>query len=557
MKHTKPLNLSVHVALIYPVTESPGKETPDTIFFSAYSYLKDKTSNCRRIIANIRDEPVKLTHELNLSDQNINLIYFHIRGITLLPIISSFIPNLKKHPGSNLLIAVGGHPSISVCAPQIIAAYPLIDMTIIYSRLGQTLSALIEQLKKGLNWRETAGISCLTQSPNNLPGKIRVNDPPAHRQNQLYADNLAIFRAGQADKFPWYPILISFGCANTCKYCVNHRIFSNNISPAQTTDETIDAPTQTFDTDAPGLRENPRPPSQQEKGPLPLRHKKVSEIIAEIEFLTAHGINTFIFSCDQFFLPRLSPEYSLKKLFETIIRKKIKITFRFITKPAELRNNLSLLPLLRKAGLAEISIGIDSGLERFHKMFATGSSVADIFTVLNELRQLRIAFDIIYIFFDPYLSIAEIRESIVFLENIAPFFFHLELPYPAILDSRVLCSVLQLRAGIPIMDDLRRDNLLVETHDFSAHPSAVFKDPEVNLFYIIYRHINQGSLKKTRHLFYNKHIISAHPSLNLFPLRIMEKILQVIAEVNGQNLEDYLNPVSTFIENALFPLLPV
>jgi radical SAM superfamily enzyme YgiQ (UPF0313 family) len=232
------------------------------------------------------------------------------------------------------------------------------------------------------------------------------------------------------------------------------------------------------------------------------------------------------------------------------------VKFKFIALAGDLKRNLQSLFVLREAGLDEIQVGIDSGAPRFHEMYRTGSTVQDCMDVLRFLHENRFKFNISYIFYDPYLTIPEIKETIIFLKTLKEYFSHLELPYSAYLDSRILNSALILRYGMPIIQKLREDGLLVEYPGYSAHPASVFREPAVKNIYRVYRQVNETILPKIRHFFYDKELITYfNNNFELFPLMVMEKIVHWVENENTEDLGRIVAGIERFTKDFFGPLI--
>lgn len=153
-----------------------------------------------------------------------------------------------------------------------------------------------------------------------------------------------------------------------------------------------------------------------------------------------------------------------------ILIRKLKPKFSFTAKASDLVGTFDCLFILKEAGLELVEIGIESGLQRFHRIYKTGTSVHDNLEVLKRMHKHLFTFDISFVFFDPYLTIEEILVNLTFLEKISSYFSHLSMPYGVYLDSGILNSNLILRYGMPIIQKLKEDNLVIETPDFSSHP---------------------------------------------------------------------------------------
>lgn len=231
------------------------------------------------------------------------------------------------------------------------------------------------------------------------------------------------------------------------------------------------------------------------------------------------------------------------------------VPFFSSTKPALLLENIDQMDILRKAGLAAVDIGIDSGIARFHEMYRTGSTVQDCIDVLKYMHKNTLSFDTGFIFYDPYLTVEEMKENLLFLEKVMSYYTHLSKPFSAYLDSCILNTALILRYGMPIIEKLRADNLISEEPGFAANPIAKFGNRDVISVYSIYRAVNEIFLKKIRHLFYDKQLVQAYPFINRFPITLYEEIISVVLDRKYMDIKGYTYHVVEFMKNFFKPYL--
>ncbi|HLP59985.1 MAG TPA: hypothetical protein VK186_14185, partial [Candidatus Deferrimicrobium sp.] len=166
-----------------------------------------------------------------------------------------------------------------------------------------------------------------------------------------------------------------------------------------------------------------------------------------------------------------------------------------------------------------------------------------------------LSFDTGFIFYDPYLTIEEIKENLLFLEKVMSYYTHLSKPFSAYLDSCILNTALILRYGMPIIEKLRTDNLLSEEPGFVSNPIAKFSNSDVITVYSIYRAVNELILKKIRHLFYDKRFVKEYPFINRFPITMYEKILSAVRDQTCTDIKEYTYYIMDFIKDSFRPYL--
>jgi len=452
--------------------ENPGPE-----FLSLLPFLKNNCIDYRLITTDI-------TGEFS-PDAVGRLIYLHITDVTYLHKSNGPLSQFKKN---NSLIITGGTAILSVESDKILDTFKYIDIIARGPETEKILVNLVKTILRHGNWQTTKGITYRHTSCEN---KIISNKNRPLSKNLDYLDNLGIYEQNRQNTpgYEWYPIMVSRGCDGDCMYCGLQAPYRLGYNAGKTT----------------------------------WRKKSARKVVDEVEFLLSKGIDKFILSCHRFFGSKKNHSSSAAAIAHEILRRELKVKFKFIALAGDLKRNLQSLLILKEAGLDEIQVGIDSGAPRFHDMYRTGSTVQDCMDVLRFLHENRFKFNISYIFYDPYLTIPEIKETVIFLKKIKEYFSHLELPYSAYLDSRVLNSALILRYGMPIIQKLREDGLLVEYPGYSAHPASVFRDPGVKNIYRVYRQVNETILPRIRHFFYDKELVTYfNNSIDLFPLMMME-----------------------------------
>ncbi len=494
------------LVIVYP----QGKgETFDPDFCALLSFLRCNNIDYRLMVAD-------LTGECSLDFEG-SLIYLHITDVTYLHKLNSPLSQIKKN---NSLIIAGGTAFLSVDNDKIMDTFQAIDIIARAPETEKVLVNLVKTILRHGNWQTVKGI---TYRHPSIENKIISNKNRPLSKNLDYLDNLGIYEQNvqNAPGDRWYPVIISRGCDGDCMYCGLHEPYRLGYNTGKTT----------------------------------WRKKSAKKVVDEIEFLLSKGIDKFILSCHRFFGSKKNHSSSAAALAREILRRELKVKFKFIALAGDLKRNLQSLLILKEAGLDEIQVGIDSGVPRFHEMYRTGSTVQDCMDVLRFLHENRFKFNISYIFYDPYLTIPEIKETVIFLKKIKEYFSHLELPYSAYLDSRVLNSALILRYGMPIIKKLRKDGLLVEYPGYSAHPASVFREPAVKNIYRVYRQVNETILPRFRHFFYDKELVTYFNSIDLFPLMVMEKIVHSLENEKSTDLGQVVAGIEKFTKDFFGPLI--
>ncbi len=217
------------------------------------------------------------------------------------------------------------------------------------------------------------------------------------------------------------------------------------------------------------------------KGPK-WRTRSAKNVIKEIKYIySLKKVRLINFVDDNFLVDYGRAERILKGIRDN--RLKIKITF--MTRPDQIIPFLDILLKYKKL-IYCVDLGVESGsrsqLERFSKNF----DVNKIIDVLKFLENKGINYEISNIFWDPDITLKEIRENIAFLEKIG----RLQMKY--------VLRTLDIYPGTPYFSRLKDENLIKGT-DFFPKYSFKHKDAE-KLFswtYFLNKKIKQRKLKNS------------------------------------------------------------
>jgi hypothetical protein len=488
--------------VIYPVQSN--EQNLDLDFYHLLSFLKSNSIKYQWVNYDLSATADHYAAEFNRRFKD-DIIFLYVPDITLLNKISDCLARLKKN---NSFIMIGGHPAITAYAFEILSLEDSIDVIVRCPETEKVLSRLLKGLREQKELESLEGITFRQKGT----GKIITTQSPLLSEDldYLYNSDCEFLEQKLIDG-DWYPLVTSRGCNRNCQYCfyqipyrLNHKAGTNFW-----------------------------------------RARSAKKIVDEIETLIPMGINQFVFFSEQFFHPAETARATghVKEIANEILERKLQPKLTCIAKAPELLRNFDSLLTLKDAGLEMVNIGIDSGLERFHQMYETGSCVQDNIEILKQMHTYHFNFNINFIFFDPFLSIAEIEKNLEFLEGISIYFSHLSKPYCVYLYG-ALKSVLRLQHGMPIIQKLRENNLVTEPPDFSSQPSIRFKDPRVKKIYSIYRLIDKNLLPSFKSRFESKEPIEK----SLFPLLVMKKISTDVIENKVGSIPGYIFEAAAFLK---------
>lgn len=145
------------------------------------------------------------------------------------------------------------------------------------------------------------------------------------------------------------------------------------------------------------------------------RARSVQNTIDEIETLHRNsGVADFYFVDDNFLGHGERGRARARELAREILQRRLDCKLRFSCRAKDV--DRELFGLLKKAGLVEVFIGVESGVERALKTLSKGSSVQDNVRALSILTDLRIKCDVGLILIDPFTTVEEVRENLGFLK---------------------------------------------------------------------------------------------------------------------------------------------
>jgi radical SAM superfamily enzyme YgiQ (UPF0313 family) len=146
------------------------------------------------------------------------------------------------------------------------------------------------------------------------------------------------------------------------------------------------------------------------------RGRSPESIVKELcELNSLYGFDMFKFVDDSFFGPDEDWRERAMCIANGIIASGLSIRFRISTRV----NNVDceVFSRLKQAGLYAVSVGVESGVQRMLDTFNKGTSVKQNIEALQILEELGIVTLMGFIGFDPYVTLEEIQENIVFLKE--------------------------------------------------------------------------------------------------------------------------------------------
>ena len=345
------------------------------------------------------------------------------------------------------LIIAGGYLA-SLNSTQLLQACPELDF-IVRGEGEAVASDVLGRIDRGEAWRDAPGIAFVEG------GEVILNPVPPLITDLDSLPFPARDALEQAVVRTPARIISSRGCYHNCSFCSVQSFY--------------------------GL-----------SGKRPPRFRSPESVVSEIEQVMADsGATDFTFSDDDLIGPGEKMRSRVTRLAEEIIKRGLKITFAAEFRADEV--DPDVIGLLKEAGLTEVFIGVESGvqsqLDRYNKHVTVEQNKRAIEIARASGVKVRCGF----IMFDPYTTVAEVQENMRFIREMG-------LDSDAKADFFPLLTKLAVFRGTPLEKRLRDDGLLIER---GLDIDYKVKDPQLRMMMRVSRvsGLISGLVKRARRLF--------------------------------------------------------
>ncbi len=146
------------------------------------------------------------------------------------------------------------------------------------------------------------------------------------------------------------------------------------------------------------------------------RYRSVERVVEEIERLVQEtGEEKIMFVDAEFIGAGKKGKERALRFAEEIIKRRLKIRFRIEARADNVDKEVLLA--LKKAGLAYVFLGVESGIQSVLDRFNKKTTVEDNLKAIKLLKELDIPTGIGFIMFDPFTTLSEVIENAEFLEK--------------------------------------------------------------------------------------------------------------------------------------------
>lgn len=387
-----------------------------TILDSAYRYISEQ---------DILDE---------LGRDNYNIIGFTIDDPSNIDATLVLIKKLRSE-GINSHITMGGHtPTFGF--REILEECHDID-SIVRFEGEETILELARSIERYKDWRDIAGIAFKSN------GDIVTNSirPLITNLNSLPFPERDTLALATKNNHKRASLSSSRGCYGNCIYCSVCEFY--------------------------GI---PQGRKWRARSPI--------NVVNEIESLVnKFAVNEVEFIDDNFISLRQNGKNRAIEIAEEIIKRHIKVMLALYCRADEV--NKDVFQRLAEAGLREVLIGIESGVDTILRRIKKGITARQNQKALEILKDLGIYPVIGFIMFDPYTTLEELYENLMFLKSTGLNFL------------RVSLNLMQPYKGTPINGRLLKEgNLYGDYKEFRYR----FYDSRVALVYDILSKTMEGIL---------------------------------------------------------------
>lgn len=331
------------------------------------------------------------------------------------------VREVRKRRKDALIIAGGYLPSLA--SGELLAALPELDF-IVRGEGETTACDVLGRIDRGEDWRDTPGVAYMRDN------EVVMNQPPPLIKDLDSLPFPARDALTQDPTIPQAMVASSRGCYHRCSFCSIHSLYSLH-------------------------------------GSYVPRQRSPQNFVDELEsIVSATGRTKFGFVDDNFIGPGAKNRERAVRIADEIKSRGLKIRFSIECRADEIDED-TLKPL-KEAGLKAVFMGIESGVQRQLDTFNKGTTTQQNIRAIELVEKLGLGIGSGFILFDPYVTVEELQENLKFIHG------------TGILRGPIPITKLRLYRGVPLVDKVREDGLLIDNGislDYS------FKDPRISLMY--------------------------------------------------------------------------
>ena len=325
------------------------------------------------------------------------------------------ISNLLKKTAGSMHICLGGHHA-TFLAEQILREEECFD-SVVRGEGELTVLELANRLCSGSSLKDTLGLYFRNRGGDvsKNPGRDKIID----LDSIPFPARDALKWQVERGKSPTARVISSRGCVANCSFCSIPR----------------------FERLQKGRR---------------WRARSADNVLDELTYLKEKfHIKTVLFAEDNFIGTGSAGKKRVRQIAEGILSRELGIRFRILCTTESLIACESLLPLLKKAGLDRVIVGIESASPNALKIFKKKATVEQHYCVAGILTNHSIVLHLGFIMFNPYSSFDDLRLNAEFLGKINQACFF-----------QYFSNRMELYPGVGIFRRLEKEKMILSKSEY-------------------------------------------------------------------------------------------
>lgn len=199
------------------------------------------------------------------------------------------------------------------------------------------------------------------------------------------------------------------------------------------------------------------------------RSRSPENVLDELTYLKEEfGVKTVLFAEDNFIGPGEAGRERVRQIVQGMINRGLDMNFRILCMAESIINCESILPLMKKAGLDRVIVGIESASLSALNVLNKKTTLNDYYHVIRMLEQNNIVLHMGFMMFQPYSCFEGLRLNAEFLKetNHACFFQHFS-------------NRMELYPGVKIFKRLEKEGMILSKDEYKRGYLYRFAEPNI------------------------------------------------------------------------------
>jgi len=211
------------------------------------------------------------------------------------------------------------------------------------------------------------------------------------------------------------------------------------------------------------------------------RGRSAENVFEEIHLLKEkYDPDELWFADDNLFGPGKDGSERVRSIFQLMKDNGVQFdAIDFSCRVNDVINHRDILELAKQVGLRTVYVGVESGVQRILDIYHKGTTVAQNREAVDILREIGIVNKMEFIFFNPWITLTEVKENLAFLKD------------TGIYDPYMLSSTLTIHTYSPLWQDILSGKVsyeqgavgVGEDFDPDSYRPYAFEDNKVHCFF--------------------------------------------------------------------------